>query len=250
MNRFFITCLLLSSWACTDKHKAPREIQQIEVAHQRADFLNQQAVQFKLRLYFGKAERLNGLLTLTTDSRKGRLELENGARIYYSDDKVYHSAGLEGSAATRFDAYTWAYFFLFPYKLSDEGTQWAERSIDALAGETYYRQKLTFSPGTGDAADDWYIVYTDTSTHRIEIAAYIVTASKSLAEASKDPHAIEYLNYKEVEGIPIAHNWRFWRWRENEGLSKQLGYAELSDFKFIRPKSDFFSLSPDLMETK
>lgn len=250
MRNFIFLFLLISTWGCTEQNETPKHIQSIEEAHKRTAFLDHDAIQFRLRLYFGDKERLNARLTLTTDSRKGRLELENGENIYYIDHQVYHSPGLESNASTRFDAYTWSYFFLFPYKLSDEGTQWSVPRKDTLRGTTYNRQKLEFKAGTGDAPDDWYIVYTDPEAHMLRVAAYIVTANKSIAEAEEDPHAIEYLNYENVEGIPVARNWRFWRWREKDGLTEQLGRAELSELKFITPSSDFFRLPVGSIETE
>jgi len=72
-------------------------------------------------------------------------------------------------------------------------------------------------------------LYADKQTNLTRCAAYIVTAGgSSQEEAEEDPHAIEYLDYKLVDGIPISHEWKFWAWRTDEGLTDQLGFATIN----------------------
>jgi hypothetical protein len=37
----------------------------------------------------------------------------------------------------------------------------------------------------------------------------------------KNPHAIQYLEYKDVDGIPIATKWIFWAWEDGKGLTDE-----------------------------
>jgi hypothetical protein len=53
--------------------------------------------------------------------------------------------------------------------------------------------------------DDWYVVYANATTHLIE--KYIVTA-KAEKKKPKKLHAIQYLEYTTIDGIPIA-KWVF-----------------------------------------
>ncbi|NNK81223.1 MAG: hypothetical protein HKO93_06980, partial [Flavobacteriales bacterium] len=141
----------------------------------------------------------------------------------------------------RFAAYTWSYFFLLPYKVTDPGTIWSDYLDNSPLAKKSNAKKLTFEEGIGDAPDDWYIIYSDKPSGLMDVAAYIVTAGASIEEAEKDPHAIEYENYHMVEGIPIAKNWTFWSWRETEGLVDTLGWAELNDFRFSSMDEALFS---------
>lgn len=217
--------------------------QKMEAAHAKTAFLTNEIVQFDIVLEFGGKERLNGTMSLATNSSKGKIAYNNGNELYFDQDKVYADSSTENTASARFAAYTWSYFFLFPYKLSDPGTIWSSETEVSLNGETYNSQKLTFQMGTGDAPDDWYITYSDPETHLIKVAAYIVTAGGStIEEAEEDPHAISYHDYKNVNGIALAHSWKFWEWREDSGLTRQLGKAELSNFQFTN--SEETALSP------
>ncbi len=117
-----------------------------------------------------------------------------------------------------------------------------------LYNEAYNSQKLTFKQGIGDAPDDWYIIYAHPEKHMINAAAYIVTAGKTKVEAEKDPHAIQYENYQLVDGIPLATTWTFWSWSEENGLIKQLGMAQLSDFKFVSITEPIFQPPKDFVQ--
>ncbi|MEN8927964.1 MAG: hypothetical protein ABF242_11210 [Flavobacteriales bacterium] len=215
-------------------------VEKIEKEHQKEAFLKHDNIQFDLALYFGGKQRINGQLTLATNSSQGLIALESGEKVYFIKDKVFYSPGMN-EKRVRFDAYTWSYFFLFPYKMSDQGTIWSGSEKRTMDEVVYNYQKLSFEDGTGDDPNDWYKVYSDTNTNRISAAAYIVTASSSVEKAEEDPHAIAYSNYKEIEGIPIAAEWKFFGWTEKEGLTDTLGNAALSNFKFVENSDSLFT---------
>ena len=169
----------------------------LEAAHHLADFKSHEAIQFDMSLFFGGKQRLLGKVTLATDSGKARIDLADTTSMIVDGQAVYYTPSMN-PRRVRFDAYTWSYFFLLPYKLSDPGTQWTDYPDKQLNGKAYDVQQLEFEAGTGDAPDDWYIVYADTDTDRIYAAAYIVTAGKPREKAEEDPHAILYGDYTMV----------------------------------------------------
>ena len=170
---------------------------------------------------------------MLTNSSKALIELKDGGKIYTCNDTVKHAPGMEVSAGTRFDAYTWSYFFLLPYKLTDPGTHWAEHNGGGHNQGSFEAGMLRFDEGIGDTPKDWYVVYADKATGRLNTAAYIVTAGASVDEAEADPHAIVYDQYKLVNGIPVATEWSFYSWTEAEGLGQKLGRGTVSNIEFI-----------------
>ena len=225
--------------------EAPPYVARLEAAHQKEQFLQHEAVQFDLSLSFGGRERFNGTITVRTNSTEACLAFSDGRRLLYKGSEVYAPAAMatpDKKNSTRFGAYTWAYFFLFPYKLNDPGTQWADVDFPELNGTPYETQKLTFEAGTGDDPEDWYITYAHPEQYLIEAAAYIVTAGKTQAKAEEDPHAIQYADFNPVEGIPMAHRWTFWGWRAEQGLTDQLGEGTISNIQFITPSDETFAV--------
>lgn len=208
-------------------------VEETEAAHELDAFSSHETISFDIIVEFGGSQRLKARMTLGTDSGAGLIEYDNGQKLLFKGDELYSTNGLSEKKGLRFTAYTWSYFFLFPYKLSDAGTNWEDYVANHRIGDKAHdTAKLTFEAGTGDAPDDWYIAYGDPDTHLIEVAAYIVTAGASQAEAEEDPHAIKYEDYRLIDGVPIAHEWTFWSWRSERGLTDRLGQASIHNVRF------------------
>ncbi|MGB0175868.1 MAG: DUF6503 family protein [Owenweeksia sp.] len=250
MRFIFSTIFLFTLYACQPTETSGGFVPDMEKAHQKELFLKQEAVQFDIELNFNGKERLKGTVTLQTNSRKGRIDTRDGQVVMYDNGVVYYSPEYGEAGKANFDAYTWSYFFLMPYKLSDPGTNWANYSDKELQGKMYDVQKLTFDEGVGGSPEDWYIVYRDPKTKLLYSAAYIVTANKSVKEAEKDPHAIEYLQYEYVDGVPFSKRWNFWAWKPGQGLTKKLGEAQLSLVRFTQLNEDFFEPLPGMLKTR
>lgn len=215
-------------------------VQIMEESHHKQEFLSNDNIKFDIRLNFGGKERLNGTMTLATNSSQGLIETKDGNKVYFIKDKVYCSPEMDSKSA-RFSAYTWSYFFLLPYKLNDEGTIWSESEKVEMNGNWFNTQRLTFTSGTGDAPEDWYQIYSDTDKNLLQVAAYIVTAGRSVEKAEEDPHAIQYLNYQMHEKIPFAREWKFYGWTKTDGLTDTLGNATLYNFEFVADNDSLYT---------
>ncbi|WP_366184355.1 hypothetical protein [Flavobacterium ovatum] len=240
-----IIVLTLSLTGCKTPQKEESFVEKSEKAHEKEIFNNQEAVQFDIKIEFGGTERMDATMTLLTNSSKGLIEFKNGSKIIYNKDQVFYSPDVPSEKSVRFDAYTWAYFFMFPNKMSDGGTIWNPYENPATNKEQFETQKLTFESGIGDAPDDWYVVYSNTETHLIEQLAYIVTAKSKKEEAEKEPHGIQYKDFQTVNGIPIATKWQFCSWNEKDEFGETIGNANLSNIKFISVEPDTFTPGKD-----
>ncbi len=212
----------------------------IEEAHNKAAFMTRQAISFDLNLEFGGSTRLDGTVSMTTNSSKVRLDKSDGTSIIYDGDEVYitpDSANVEGA---RFDIFTWQYFFAMSFKLTDPGTVWEKQESRELDSLEYETAKLSFESNIGDSPDDWYIIYKDPETNRLKAAAYIVTFSKEREKAEEDPHAIIYSDYQNYEDVGLATKWSFHNWSEQDGFGEKLGEATLSNFNFFKPEEGYF----------
>jgi len=247
MKKIAITFLLLTFVfvGCKSNEEKETFTDKIEKAHQKEKFSSKQAIQFDLNLEFGGKERMLAKVTLLTNSTEGVIEYKNGTKIIFKKDKVYYSPTIPNEETVRFDAHTWGYFFLFPFKLTDSGTIWNPYDNKETDHENYLTEKLTFKSGTGDAPDDWYVVYADKKTNLISKAAYIVTIKASKEAAEKNPHAIQYLDYEEIDGVPIATKWIFWAWKKGKGFTDELGHATLTNIHFVTTDETTFKTEED-----
>jgi len=216
--------------------------QNIETAHQKEAFLQNEAITFDAVISFGGNEVFNANITITTLSDLAKITYQNGDEIYVNQQDIFVSPSLEKNPGVRFHAYTWTYFFLFPYKLNDSGTQWDYNFNTNETKTPFTTAKLSFEANTGDAPDDWYITYSDAKTNVLSHIAYIVTAGKTKAEAEADPHAIKYIDYTTIDGVPFAKKWEFYEWNLNDGLTNKLGSGEISNITFVKNFRSGFSI--------
>lgn len=251
MKKITSLLLLLSVIACKNIEPPKDFVAAAETAHSKTEFLKNDAIQFNIVVTFGTKESINGKFTLATDSGKGKIEFKNGDQIIFNNQKVFYSKTLKDTSGVRFDAYTVPYFTLLPYKLSDKGTVWTDYKNIEKDSLDFNTKKLTFTSGTGDAPDDWYVVYTNKKTNLIQKLAYIVTyGGTSQKDAEKEPHAIEYLDYKPINGIQIATAWKIWGWKKDVGFEKQIGSTVVSQIKFIKTTPDFYKPTDLFVEKK
>ncbi len=212
----------------------------IEKAHNASALREKGFISFDLKLTFGGSERFNGRITSSMDSGKIKAKrYSDGTALLWQNDTLTVLPDTATWKNGRFAVFTWQYFFMAPYKLSDPGTQYAMTGEKTISGTTYDTAKLTFEKGTGDAPDDWYLLYKDPATDLLRGMAYIVTAGGStVAEAEENAHAIYYDTFQTLaDGTPVATKWSFYNWNEEEGFNGDpIGSAVISN---VNSNGDF-----------
>lgn len=239
-----LSFISLLCWSCTDQKTPVTFVEKVQAAHRSADYRALGTTEMELNIQFGGQTVFDGVMTLSNDSQYGKLVSKSGETILYANDQVYTSPGATFQDP-RFHAYTWAYFFQLPYKMADQGTIWND-----YPSKVFKAQELTFQANTGDAPDDWYRVFADSSTLQIDHVAYIVTAHGPKEEVEKDPHAIRYQNYQLINELPIAQKWTFHNWNEEDGLGAQIGMGSISNVKFSAYNASSFEVPEGYTEIK
>lgn len=211
----------------------------IEITHKKADFLSYDIISYDLVVQFGGKEYLAAKFTQTTSGSKIKMERTNGETVIYDGTEVYTNKPDANLPSDRFDIFTWPYFVTFPYKLNDEGTIWSEFQDKPFYETTVATGKLSFEANTGDAPDDWYVVYKDDKDYFVG-AAYIVSFGKGKEAAEKEPHAVKYSNFSTINGIPFATDWTYHMWTNESGFGDQIGEATLSNITFSKADDTLF----------
>ncbi len=218
----------------------------IQVAQNAANWRKAPALKANFKLKFGGEERFLGKILMTPSNSGIRLERADGATLIFDGNDVWLSPAKAEWPRARFDIFTWAYFWAAPYKLNDPGTYIEETGKAILRGKEYDTAKLTFANGTGDASDDWYVLYRDPKSNRLTAMAYIVTFGRNQTEAEKEPHAIFYETFEDFDGISTPTKWTFWNWSKENGLTgEMLGEATLANVTISNPAADAFQKPQD-----
>ncbi|WP_299715885.1 heat-shock protein Hsp90 [uncultured Tenacibaculum sp.] len=234
MKKAILSLLLVASFSTVlAQNTAEQFTSSIEKAHQKESFFAKKYISYAIDIKFGGKDYMKGLITQETGGGKIKIEKPDGTTIIFDGTNVYgKGVPAKAKGGARFDIFTWSYFLGLPYKLNDSGTIWSDFVPNKWGKEKLNTGKLAFESGTGDAPDDWYVVY-KTDKNTLAGAAYIVSFGKGKEVAEKEPHAIKYNNYTTVQGIPFATNWTFHMWSLKDGYTAQIGEVNLSDIKFL-----------------
>lgn len=221
----------------------------IEEAHGLDAWSSKDAVSARIQLTFGGNQALDGRMIFTPDMTKARLDQGEASVIWDGETAWVTPADAEFPRA-RFHVLTWPYFLAAPMKLRDPGTRLELLGAKAVDAKLHDAARLTFEEGVGDTPDDWYILYRDSRTNRLEAMAYVVTYGTRLEDANQEPHAIVYDDFQEVEGVMIPTTWEFRLWSEEKAgiYGDPLGQAKLSDVRFVTPEEGTFQVPDDARE--
>ncbi|MCM4159760.1 hypothetical protein FHG64_15550 [Antarcticibacterium flavum] len=223
-------------------------VHSIEEAHNKEDWDKEEIVSFDIQLLMGGEERLKARIYTFTNSSKIRVDKKDGSSLIFDGKRVFQSPAAAPVNGARFDMFTWQYFFAFPFKLSDKGTNWELKEKETMKDISFPKAKLTFDATTGDAPDDWYILYKEPKSNLLYAAAYIVTLNTKKEIAEEEPHAIVYHDYELFKNIPIATRWTFHHWNDTEGIGEQIGEAKIENIEFPTLKRNFFEAPDDSRE--
>lgn len=225
----------------------------IEAAHGAEAWRSHQAVSARIKVTFGGKDMLDGRFVFDTPVGRSRLETSDGAAVVFDGSTAWVTpADSPMGPMARFHVLTWPYFLAAPFKLGDPGanltpTTWVKQG-DAWVATS----RMTFDVGTGDAPDDWYVLYRDPKTDRLHAMAYIVTfGGKPKADAEKEPHAVVYHDYKTIDGVTLATHFTFHNWSEAGGIEDEvIGEVWVSDIAFLEPDHDAFVKPSGAAEVK
>jgi hypothetical protein len=228
-------------------------VDRVERAHGADRWYSHDAVAAHIDVGFGGGKVVSGTFTFDPAVGKVRAELDNGTTIVFDGKTCWVAPADSDFPGARFHVLTWPYFAATAFKLDDPGAQ--VRPLDEpleYNGKPHLGAKLTFSPGTGDAPDDWYILYVDPDNHWLRAMAYIVTYGKDgnkLAEAKAEPHAIVYDDYVRIGGALVSRRWTFYHWSQEAGIhGDPMGHVSLSNIRFVTPDEDTFIAPPGARE--
>lgn len=221
----------------------------IDTAHNGEDWRSRQAVAADITVRFGARPALRGALVYDYHRNLVRIKTDD-ATLIFDGEKAWVSPASATVPMARFHLLTWPYFLAAPFKLNDPGSHLVPAGSLRMDGEWHDAATLTFSAGTGDSPDDWYLVYADPDTGRLAGMAYIVTyGGKSRQDAEEEPHFIVYEDYVDVDGVLLSTHWNFRLWSEDKGpFGDSIGAVTLSNVRFVETDWRDFQKPEDAKE--
>jgi hypothetical protein len=113
----------------------------------------------------------------------------------------------------RFWALTPYYFVAIPFVLSDPGVKLVHEGQAELEGRPCELVRATFEAGTGDAPDDFYVVYIDKQTRRVSAVRYVVSYKGFFPDGGHSPEKLmTYDAPQTIDGITFPASFRTFTW--------------------------------------
>ncbi|TAI48019.1 DUF6503 family protein [Flagellimonas allohymeniacidonis] len=134
---------------------------------------------------------------------------------------------------TRFWSLTPYFFMAQPFVLDGTGVNLELLPQKRFKGRSYNVVKVSFDEGTGDAPDDYYVLYLDAETKQLRVIRYIVSYPGYFEKGKHLPEKLMELSGKQVvEGITFPANYRTYWLTEDETAGEHITNIKLSDVAF------------------
>ncbi|PPK85331.1 hypothetical protein CLV84_2226 [Neolewinella xylanilytica] len=145
----------------------------------------------------------------------------------------------------RFWSLTPYYFVGLPFVLADEGIGFESLPARELDGTVYDLVKVTFADGTGDAPDDYYILYLHPETGQLDALRYIVSYPGYFPDGGHNPEKLMRITGKtKVDGITLPTGYDTYWWADDQA-GDHITVIEVTDYAFLPSlEADFFAM-PD-----
>ena len=243
-----VTGLVVAAGCQSDGRKTGFAVD-VAYAHGAPAWRAHESVQTDITVDFMGNRLLDGIMTMTTDTGKVRIETSTGHVMVYDGQTAWLSPSSARVPMVRFHLLTWPYFAAAPYKLDDPGSTLTPLGPLWLDAAEYDAAELTFDAGVGDTPDDWYVCYRDLETNRLAAMAYIVTYGSTVEKAGEEPHAITYHDFQNVRGAVVAMTWKFWQWDREQGIhGDPIGEVRLANLRFINAAANAYQRPMDAVE--
>lgn len=218
----------------------------VERAHRADLWRTHEAVQADITVTLDNQAVVDGTMLFTTDGAKARLDQPTGGSVIFNGLRAWVTPANATIQQGRYHARVWPFLLSLPMRLQDKGTDLTDIGLRKLGGRSYYAARLTFDSSASDSPDDWYILYADLKTHRLAAVAHIVTYGRSLEVAQREPRALVYEDFRDIEGVILPTRWRYYDWNEREGIyGEPIGEAILNDVRFVTPTPETFARPVD-----
>lgn len=134
----------------------------------------------------------------------------------------------------RFWSLTPYYFVAVPFVMADPGVVLTMAGEQVFEEKTWTLVKATFKPGTGDAPDDFYVLYIDKESGRVGGLRYIVTYKGFFKTGGHSPEKfMSYDGAQTVKGITLPKTYRTFKWDpDKKEVGEQVTAITLSDVSF------------------
>ena len=224
------------SLACHSTPKPPPTLaQQITSAHTFTSRDRRPTLQGLLLLQMESHPLLEARFVCETSTNRIRLDLPDKTAIVFDGSQTWISPASSPLQHARSTHLAYPRLIALPFLLQSPNATLTDLGPQPLGSATYAAARLTLG-----SPDDWYTLYTDPKTHRIEAIVY------STRLADPPARAVTFYSYKTLGEAQLPTEWKFWKWHTTEGIyGPPLGTARLLDLTSTGAKAPLLARPPN-----
>lgn len=231
--------MLLGS-GCAERKAQRAFIANVEAAHGRAAWPEQQALAFDVEAQDGLDAAVNAHFVCALPGPRVRADFADGTHVVWNRASCcVSSRNADGELACR-QVCHWSSLLLAPFRLNERRVhvrpvgELPLREHSQPAARVIYRNAAA-------AGSPAYLLYTDAADHRVVAEAFVVHPQGD--DAQWTPRAVTFEKYENVGGVAVPVEWQFWPWSKADGPRGDLvGYARLSNVRFVPIDDATFTL--------
>lgn len=127
--------------------------------------------------------------------------------IGYDGENVWVMPDTVEVGNARFYHNLYFYFFAFPFVVGDPGVFYEDVEPREILGATYNGIKISYDKGVGDTPKDFYIIWYNSETYKMEYLMYTVTYRSG--EVNENYRLINYEQWEDFDGLllPTVIQW-------------------------------------------
>jgi len=194
--------------------------------------------------------RRNTFQTVDTWSNKARHQNvdDRSQEFGWTGEKAWSK--VKDSTTFAFDMRFWAltpYYFLGqPFILDGEGVKLEKLTDKTHKDIAYDAIKVTFAEGTGDAPDDYYVLYFGKDNHKLAVIRYIVSYPQYFPEGGHLPEKLmEIQGTTVVNGIELATGYHTHWLTENEQAGDHITTITVDNISFAPETENSYFEMPE-----
>lgn len=174
------------------------------------------------------------------------LDTWNNKAVHWQPEDTTQRFGWDGEKAWKqvkdstvfpYDMRFWAltpyYLAGSPFILDGEGVNLEKLEDKTFKDNNYDVVKITFSEGTGDAPDDYYIIYVGKEDHKVAVVRYIVSYPKYFPNGGAAPEKLmEVQGTTVVDGIELPSGFHTHWLTKDEEAGEHITTIKIDNIRF------------------
>lgn len=242
----FVTALLVgcqSNQSAEEKQEEPQQVVKTDHHSENIAKVFEAHGGFEKWASMKQLSYTKGGESTVTNLANRKIKLVSDQRtIGYDGENVWVMPDTIEVGNARFYHNLYFYFYSFPFVVGDPGVFYEDIEPKEILGTTYNGIKITYGEGVGDTPKDYYIIWYNPETYKMEWLMYTVTYRSG--ERNENYRLINYGEWAELEGLLLPTSLQWYQYQDDvigEKRGDKVAFENIS-ISAEAPSDDIFAM--------